>query len=69
MDKLPECPAHKCIDAKWDEWTDWSECSSSCGANGWKSRSREVKRWANECGHGLSGMKQELERCNRHSCQ
>uniref|UniRef100_A0A7S2NEM3 Spondin-like TSP1 domain-containing protein n=1 Tax=Alexandrium andersonii TaxID=327968 RepID=A0A7S2NEM3_9DINO len=59
---------HDCRDAAWGEWYDWSPCSASC-SSGFRSRRRDVKQDANECGRALSGLREEYQVCeNLPSC-
>jgi len=51
-----------CIDAEWEAFGEWSECSASCG-DSYRFRSRKIKRGANHCGRPLEGNMQDFEPC------
>jgi hypothetical protein len=59
---LPPCP----VDCKWNEWSNWTECSLSCD-NGTQIRSRTFEpalHGGNEC----EGPEVESELCNTQAC-
>eukprot|EP00397_Hematodinium_sp_SG-2012_P004784 GEMP01004798.1.p1 GENE.GEMP01004798.1~~GEMP01004798.1.p1 ORF type:complete len:1067 (+),score=271.95 GEMP01004798.1:195-3395(+) len=57
-----------CIDATWGSWTEWGECSASCGVS-YRMRSRTVGVQANHCGQPLEGDMQEFVRCEDVVCK
>lgn len=67
--KLQECGV-ECIDGKWGEWGDFSECSASCGG-GYQYSFRKVLVTPSscpECGKALSGPDRKYQSCNTHAC-
>eukprot|EP00434_Breviolum_minutum_P022929 symbB.v1.2.020228.t1/scaffold1690.1/size105730/2 len=58
------CSKGPCIDAVWNDWSQWEGCSKSCdGGITW--RHRTLKQKANECGLPATGMAMEHAACNR----
>jgi len=58
------CDSRSCIDAEWDNWGPWDECSVTCGAGGVRSRSRVLRVQANECGKPAEGESREYKNCH-----
>jgi hypothetical protein len=56
------CPIH----CKVSTWSEWEECSKSCGA-GIRTRSREVLQLPTSGGYVCPELS-EIRRCNEHSC-
>eukprot|EP00929_Paragymnodinium_shiwhaense_P087746 TRINITY_DN4788_c0_g2_i1.p1 TRINITY_DN4788_c0_g2~~TRINITY_DN4788_c0_g2_i1.p1 ORF type:complete len:1519 (-),score=327.65 TRINITY_DN4788_c0_g2_i1:305-4861(-) len=52
----------ECVDGKWELWSHWSVCSTTCGT-GYKSRSRQVATKANGCGKALEGVREDFQAC------
>ena len=59
---LPLCP----VDCKWNEWSNWTECSLSC-ANGTQTRSRTFEP-ALHGGKECEGPEVESVMCNTQAC-
>ena len=50
----------------WEEWTDWSECTASCGGGQQiRSRNKQVEKYG---GDPCEGLAQEVKPCNTHFC-
>jgi len=66
-----ECNVEKCfeacIDGVWGQWSDWHDCSVTCGI-GYRSRSRNVQTPSNYCGKALQGQFQVYEKCEQLQC-
>ena len=45
------------INAKWEDWSNWSTCSISCGGNGTKTRTRSCLETTFDCGNPCSDLK------------
>jgi len=56
-----------CVDAKWEEWSIWTECSASCG-QAYQSRARCLAQGANWCGKGVEGLTEEFRPCSVREC-
>mmetsp|Transcript_37944 Transcript_37944/g.95288 ORF Transcript_37944/g.95288 Transcript_37944/m.95288 type:complete len:1714 (+) Transcript_37944:79-5220(+) len=56
-------------DCEWDVWSDWSECSSSCGGTGQQTRNKELKHGASVGGQGCeAGNSSEVRACGLQPC-
>lgn len=55
-------PCDACIDGKWDDWSTWSQCTSSCRP-GYRWRHRSVARHNNDCGVPVLGPEEEYAMC------
>eukprot|EP00929_Paragymnodinium_shiwhaense_P079221 TRINITY_DN4121_c0_g1_i1.p1 TRINITY_DN4121_c0_g1~~TRINITY_DN4121_c0_g1_i1.p1 ORF type:complete len:1714 (-),score=320.65 TRINITY_DN4121_c0_g1_i1:72-5213(-) len=71
-DKLQIVPCNtenceKCVDAKWQGWSAWGPCSSSCGV-GFQSRHRDMALQPNNCGKAVVGLEDDYRVCNRGEC-
>jgi len=55
-------------DCKWQGWSDWSRCSSSCGG-GQRARERHISQMPSIGGKPCSSSdKEEIEACNTQAC-
>ena len=57
------CPIH----CKWDDWAQWTECSTTCG-EGAEKRSREVKVMADHGGNPCNGSRYDTRDCDHSGC-
>lgn len=57
------CPIH----CQWDEWTQWSQCSTTCG-DGSLSRSREIKVHPLYGGNACNGTSTDTTSCDQAGC-
>jgi len=58
------CSKGACIDAVWNDWSQWEGCSKTCdGGVTW--RHRTLRQKANDCGLPATGMAMEHAACNR----
>ena len=55
------------VDCKWNEFSEWSACSKSCGG-GQSSRQRTVLSKEAHGGVACSGLAKEILNCNLHPC-
>ena len=55
-------PCDICIDGKWDAWSHWTECSTTCG-NGFQWRDRNIGQQASTCGIPAAGQTAESRLC------
>lgn len=62
----PGCTA-KSVDCGFGPWSDWSECTTSCGG-GQKYHTRGVVKHAEHYGSGCEGSLDEVVSCNTQSC-
>eukprot|EP00930_Biecheleria_cincta_P087800 TRINITY_DN77039_c0_g1_i1.p1 TRINITY_DN77039_c0_g1~~TRINITY_DN77039_c0_g1_i1.p1 ORF type:complete len:1382 (-),score=243.87 TRINITY_DN77039_c0_g1_i1:209-4354(-) len=60
---LPVCP----VDCEWDAWTDWQDCSKSCG-EGVSKRTRIRKQYEKGGGHVCWGTDQDQQACKPDPC-
>ncbi|CAE7251463.1 SSPO [Symbiodinium natans] len=56
-----------CLDCQWSNWTEWGQCSTSCGG-GVQSRSRYVARPKVGEAEDCTGPLNETQACNEQSC-
>jgi len=56
------------VNCEFAEWTEWAECSSSCGM-GQRNRARQVAVKAADGGRGCSGPMQEVSPCSIKDCE
>ena len=56
------------VNCEWGSWSTWGACSSRCGREGTRSRSRGEARSSSCGGSGCSGPSSQNEACNRFSC-
>eukprot|EP00392_Amoebophrya_sp_AT5.2_P000201 g201.t1 len=61
-----ECDS-PCVDGAFSEWTEFSECSASCGG-GYRFASRHVLTTPNYCGKPIEGDARKYEKCNEQEC-
>ena len=67
MDYQP-CNIQPCpINCQWASWTDWGQCSETCG-NGSKTRTREKAQVAMYNGEDCQGNNTEIKECNLKQC-
>lgn len=59
--------SNECVDCEWDNFTEWGECSVSCGG-GLEKRSRDVKVKQVGGGTNCSGNSTEERACNTQTC-
>ena len=57
------CP---CI---WAQWEEWSQCSTSCGEDGVKKRTRVVEKNATNNGPACDGPSEDSEYCDGDPCR
>ncbi|XP_062521112.1 A disintegrin and metalloproteinase with thrombospondin motifs adt-1-like [Corticium candelabrum] len=65
-----ECDARCCPqDGDWSGWGEWSDCSATCGCDGYRSRSRSCSDPSPRCG-GSSCIGSGVDRraCNKEPC-
>ena len=55
------------IDCKWSEFSNWGECSKSCGG-GFQFRERTIERLARNGGRPCLGDTHERRQCNSNEC-
>lgn len=71
--EVAPCNVHHCgpdcRDGEWAQWSDWGECTATCGG-GASMRSRKEAVMANECGVPATGKSQEFRICSEDKlCQ
>jgi len=57
------CPIH----CQWDDWTVWSQCSTTCG-DGSESRGREIKVKPLYGGNACNGSSSDVRTCDQVGC-
>lgn len=62
-----ECHGSPPVDCELSAWTEWSNCSSSCGG-GERLRTRGIKVQPQNGGAGCIGPLKEVKECGRQSC-
>jgi len=71
-EELQACNTRPCVesctDGAWKLWSDWAECTVTCGG-GMTFRRREVLRNATACGKPLPGFGEEIGSCSLASCE
>merc|ERR1712079_328177 len=58
-----DCP----VDCRWNNWSDWTSCSKTCG-QGSKNRRREVQTRARNGGSQCQGLSRQTQSCNVRDC-
>jgi len=58
-----DCP----VDCRWNNWSDWTSCSKTCG-QGSKNRRREVQTRARNGGSQCQGLSMQTQSCNVRDC-
>merc|ERR1712038_1888767 len=58
-----DCP----VDCRWNNWSDWTSCSKTCG-QGSKNRRREVQTRARNGGSLCQGLSMQTQSCNVRDC-
>ena len=51
------------MDCVWGNWTEWTNCTSTCGG-GTKSKSREISTYAANGGQNCIGANIMFQNCN-----
>ena len=54
----------KPVNCQWAPWSDWSQCSESCGNNGFQFREREIMQEAKNGGMECQGENLDNQPCN-----
>jgi len=62
-----EACSNFCADCVWTNWTQWSDCSTSCGT-GSQERSRGIAVELKGRGKNCSGPAKETKMCNQEEC-
>lgn len=69
--EFEKCPDKFCdsdvLDCKFQEWSEWGDCSCSC--NGIKERNRQVESYPENGGAACAGSLKQAEPCNVEACQ
>ena len=55
------------INCEWNDFEDWNGCSETCGG-GTQSRTRTIKKEAENGGQDCAGEATETQDCNTDSC-
>mmetsp|Transcript_26237 Transcript_26237/g.55659 ORF Transcript_26237/g.55659 Transcript_26237/m.55659 type:complete len:1597 (+) Transcript_26237:60-4850(+) len=64
----PENPSCGEIDCAWDEWSEWSGCTCTCGG-GQHTRSRRIKKQPSPGGRACDAKdKEQIQPCNTQKC-
>merc|ERR1712062_24627 len=58
-----DCP----VDCRWNNWSDWTSCSKTCG-QGSKNRRREVQTRPRNGGSQCQGLSRQTQSCNVRDC-
>ena len=64
MGKTHVCPIVDCV---WGNWTDWTDCSVTCGG-GKQNRTRVITTTAENGGNNCTGSAHETQDCNPNAC-
>eukprot|EP00929_Paragymnodinium_shiwhaense_P121881 TRINITY_DN942_c0_g1_i1.p1 TRINITY_DN942_c0_g1~~TRINITY_DN942_c0_g1_i1.p1 ORF type:complete len:1559 (-),score=404.24 TRINITY_DN942_c0_g1_i1:474-5150(-) len=62
-----EKPCEKARDCLFGRWSEWSDCSASCG-NGIMTRSRDIDHLSKLLGKGCDGNLKEVAKCTKPAC-
>eukprot|EP00927_Polykrikos_kofoidii_P046142 TRINITY_DN40342_c0_g1_i1.p1 TRINITY_DN40342_c0_g1~~TRINITY_DN40342_c0_g1_i1.p1 ORF type:complete len:1783 (+),score=246.39 TRINITY_DN40342_c0_g1_i1:177-5525(+) len=69
--EMAQCKNDRCkgqdLDCKWTHWSDWSECSKTCGG-GRRFRIRGIARESLEGGVGCTGVFEDFSGCGEAAC-
>jgi hypothetical protein len=68
LDAVEQCHEHLCpVDCTWGSWTDWTLCSSTCGADGHETRQRVAQKQPSHGGKACANS-QDQRTCNAGPC-
>ena len=56
------------LECKWDEWTEWSSCSKTCGYDGTQVRRRGESLEAGNTKRDCSGERRQERNCSTKFC-
>merc|ERR1719491_2537356 len=63
----PTLPPPKPIDCVWEDWSDWTRCSETCGG-GDMERTREVRSPSRNGGAECQGSPEQSTSCEKEEC-
>ena len=56
------------VDCRWSDYSDWTDCSVTCGSGGVQTRERTILLLARRGGRPCSGESKETRQCNLQKC-